>query len=106
MKKPLLRLATTAALIAFTGSTVEAIPFKSKEPKVLTIEESERLLEIESKVLELKEMDLSILSKEERKQLKYELKSMEKEAKALRGTGIYISTGALIVIIILLIILL
>jgi hypothetical protein len=106
MKKPLLILATAATLIAFTGSPSEAIPFKSKEPKVLTIEESERLLEIESKVLEINEMDLSALSKEERKELKYELKSMEKEAKALRGTGLYISTGALIVIIILLIILL
>ncbi|RPA67547.1 hypothetical protein EF405_14200 [Cyclobacteriaceae bacterium YHN15] len=105
MKKPFLKLATAATLIAFTGSTVEAMPFKSKEPKVLTTEESERLLEIETKVLELKEMDLTVLSKEEKKELKDELRSLEKEAKAFRGTGIYISTGALIIIILLIILL-
>jgi hypothetical protein len=106
MKKPLFTLAAAAALFAFSGSPVEATPFKSKEPKAMTVEETERLLEIESKVLEIKEMDLSTLSKEERKELRYELRSMEKEAKAMRGSGLYISTGALIVIIILLIILL
>lgn len=105
MKKPLLTLATAATLIAFTGSPSEAIPFKSKEPKVLTVEESQRLLEIESKVLEINEMDLSALSKEEKKELKNEIRSLEKEAKAFRGTGIYISTGALIIIILLIIIL-
>ncbi|SMD42581.1 hypothetical protein SAMN00777080_1141 [Aquiflexum balticum DSM 16537] len=105
MRKPFLTLATAAALIAFTGITVEAMPFKSKEPKVLTMEESERLLEIESRVLELKEMDLTVLSKEEKKELKDELRSLEKEAKAFRGTGIYISTGALIIIILLIILL-
>lgn len=105
MKKPLLTLAAAAALFAFSGSPVEATPFKSKEPKVLTVEETERLLEIESKVIEIKEMDLSALSKDERKDLRYELKSMEKEAKAMRGSGIYISTGALIIILLLIIIL-
>lgn len=106
MKKPLLTLAAAAALFASTGNSVEATPFKSKEPKVLTVEETERLSEIESKVLEIKEMDLSALSKEERKELKDELKSMEKEAKAMRGSGLYISGGALIIIVILLIIIL
>lgn len=106
MKKPLLTLAAAAALFAFSGSPVEATPFKSKEPKVLTVEETERLLEIESKVIEIKEMDLSALSKEEKKELKNELRSLEKEAKARGGSGLYISTGALIIIIILLIILL
>jgi len=106
MRKPLLSIIAVAVLFTFTCSTVEATPFKSKEPKVLTIEETNRLKEIEEKVLEIKEMDLSVLSKEERKELSYELKSMEKEAKAMRGSGLYISTGALIVIIILLIILL
>lgn len=106
MKKTLLTLTAAAALFATTGNTAEANPFKSKEPKVLTVEETERLLEIESKVLEIKEMDLSALTKEERKELRYDLKSMEKEAKAMRGSGLYISTGALIIIIILLIILL
>ncbi|WP_373522307.1 hypothetical protein [Aquiflexum sp.] len=106
MKKPLLTLAAAAALFAFTGSPSEAIPFKSKEPKVLTVEEKERLLEIESKVLEIKEMDFSTLSKEERKELKDELRTLEKEAKSRGESGLYISTGALIVILILLIILL
>jgi hypothetical protein len=105
MKKSLLTFAAAAALFVFSGSPVNATPFKSKEPKVLTVEESERLLEIESKVLEIKEMDLSDLSKEEKKELKDELRSLEKEAKAFRGTGIYISTGALIIIILLIIIL-
>lgn len=51
-------------------------------------------------------MELSNLEKAEKSEIKSELKSLEKEATALRGSGLYISTGALILIIILLIILL
>lgn len=106
MKKPLLTLAASAALLAFTANPSEASNSKSKEPKVLTVEDKERLLEIESKVLEIKGLDFSTLTKEEKKELKNELRSLEKEAKARGGSGLYISTGALIVILILLIIIL
>ena len=106
MKKPFLSLIAAAALFTYTGNPAEATNLKSKEPKVLTVEETERLKEIEAKVFEIKEMDFSLLSKEEKKELRNELKSLEKEAKSTRGNGLYISTGALIVIIILLIILL
>jgi hypothetical protein len=47
-------------------------------------------------------MDKSMLSKDERRALRRELRAMHKEAKAV--TGVYISVGALIIIILLLII--
>ncbi|HEY4336776.1 MAG TPA: hypothetical protein VGM89_12785 [Puia sp.] len=52
----------------------------------------------------IKAMDKSSLTKEDRKALRTELKSMRKEARAV--TGVYISVGALIIIILLLIIIL
>jgi len=73
------------------------------------------------RVLEIREMDRKVLTKEEKKELRKELKTIKKELKtyskseseaivdaAAKGAdrgGIYISSGALLIIIILLILL-
>lgn len=73
-----------------------------------------------NRVLEINEMDFELLEKTEKKELKKELRSINKELKAYsksenpaiaeaaknnRGGGLYISSGALIIILLLIIIL-
>jgi VIT1/CCC1 family predicted Fe2+/Mn2+ transporter len=76
----------------------EAIANMTKEQKAALLEE------IKARVDEIKAMDKSTLTKEDRKALRKELREMRREAKAI--TGVYISVGALIIIILLLIIIL
>jgi len=96
-------------LLSTTVATAKANIFngdKAIKEKVANMTDDEkraRVEEIKSRVEEIKNMDRSSLSREEKKELRKELKSMHKEAKAI--TGVYISVGALIIIILLLIIL-
>ena len=83
----------------------------SREAIVIMTEEQKeaRMVAMKERVAEIKAMDKSTLTKEERKALRTELKQMNKEARAMGRhavTGVYISVGALIIIILLLIIIL
>lgn len=60
---------------------------------------------LENRLNEIKAMDHKSLSKSERKALRKEVREIKREVKAISG-GIYISVGALILIILLLILLL
>ncbi|MDX5478300.1 MAG: hypothetical protein LPJ98_07555 [Cyclobacteriaceae bacterium] len=106
MKKTILSLSLTAIMMAAGTNLSVAASKSAHEERNFTEAEILRFKEIESRVLEIKEMNFSEMSKEERKEIRSELKELNKEAKANRGSGLYISTGALIVILILLIILL
>ncbi|MEX2592822.1 MAG: hypothetical protein WD426_08605 [Anditalea sp.] len=77
---------------------------KDKEKLEITAEEQARLDEIERRVKEIKAMDFSEMSKDELKNVKVELKELNKEAKQ-NGGGIYLSVGAIIVILLVLILL-
>jgi hypothetical protein len=85
-----------AADATFEVPSREAVAHMTREQK------EARLVAIKERVNEIKAMDKSMLSKDERKALRRELRAMHKEAKAV--TGVYISVGALIIIILLLII--
>ncbi|AFL84051.1 hypothetical protein Belba_1432 [Belliella baltica DSM 15883] len=76
----------------------------NKEKSELTVEEQERLDEINNRVEEIKAMDFADMSKAERKEVRNELKEMREEAKAL-GNGVYLSVGAIIIILLILILL-
>ncbi len=78
---------------------------ETKETKALTTQQQAKLNQITARVAEIKKIDQSSLSKEDKKELKSELMEMKKEAKGISGGGIYISVTALLVIIIILIIL-
>ena len=65
-----------------------------------------RVMEMKQRVDEIISMELSHLTKVERKELKTELKSMKSELKQMDPTYIFVSTGALILIIIILILIL
>lgn len=100
MKKKIYFLAT-AILLSVASPAVMAKDAKpAKAP--LTEQQQVQLQNIEQRVLEIKTMDKSSLTRQERKDLRKELQTMNKEAKALSG-GVYLSVGAIIIIILLLI---
>ena len=109
MKSKTLVLALTLLLAVTT--TINAAPLAKKaiEEKVMamTAEQKEaRIAEMKQRVEQIKAMDKSQLSKADRKALRQELRNMNKEARAISSGGIYISLGALIIIVLLLILLL
>lgn len=65
-----------------------------------------RYIQMKLRVDEIRNMDKSSLSAEERKGLRNELKDLKQEAKAIGKGGVYISFAGIIIIILLLIILL
>jgi DNA gyrase/topoisomerase IV subunit A len=107
MKKILLiALLTVTVALPATQAAVTTVEPLTKE-KVATMTESEkkaRFEEIKQRVYEIKAMDKSSLTKTERKELRHELKDLKKQAKAVQG--IYLSVGAVIIIILLLILIL
>ena len=74
-----------------------SIPVKTEIPKEV------RAQQIEHRLIEIRNMDKSSLSRAEKKELRKEVKSLKKEAAT---QGIYLSIGAIIIIILLLILLL
>ncbi|WP_256001966.1 hypothetical protein [Pedobacter deserti] len=104
MKKFIYSLALVFTL-AITADTAYAAD-KDKKPKTeLTAEQKVQLERIKTRVEEIRDMDKSDLSREERKALRKELKELKQEARAMSG-GVYLSVGAIIIIILLLILIL
>lgn len=77
----------------------------NKDKIELTEAQQARLDEMKARVDEIKEMDFGAMSKDERKEIREELKSMKAEARET-GNGLYLSVGAIIIIILLLILIL
>ena len=103
MKQKIYMLALALAFLLASPVAMAKDGKRDKQP--LTTEQQLRLEEITRRVEEIKSIDKSSLSREDRKQLRNELVSMKKEAKALSG-GVYLSVGAIIIIILLLILIL
>ncbi len=97
-----------AATLTFTSIQANAAKHETlTKEQVANMSDEEKQFRVEAikeRLAEIKEMDKSTLSKEDRKELKSELKSMRKEAREVQG--IYLSVGAVIIIILLLIIIL
>lgn len=92
-------------ILGISANTVMAAGNRDKNKTELTAEQQVELKRITDRVEEIKHMDKSNLSKEERKELRKELKEMKKHARAMGG-GVYLSVGAIIIIILLLILIL
>ena len=98
-------------MLAFTfnanAATHPADALKDPVKKPLPDEEiARRMAEMRNRVEQIKALDRSSLSKEERKALRKELRDMNKEARAFGERGVYLSVGAIIIIILLLILIL
>jgi len=65
-----------------------------------------RAIELETRLNEIKSMDLKPMSRTEKRTLRKEVRGIEKEMKTMDNNGVYISVGAIIIIILLLILLL
>ena len=96
-----IRIYLFALMMAVTSfaTTTQAATLTAKEQSEM------RVTEIKQRVEQIRSMDLSSLSKTERVNLNQELKGMNKELRQLDGV-IYISVGALILIIVILILIL
>ncbi len=98
----IVKLMTAALFILFTlPATASTI---MSDSSIVTTNEI-RVQQMSERLQEIKAIDKSSLTKSEKKELRTEVVEIKKEMKAVSG-GVYISVGALILILILLIILL
>jgi hypothetical protein len=106
LNKPIIHMKTIAYFLSLvflvTSLAPAAVAKDLKEENSLTPEEELRLEEISERVAEIKAMDFAKMSKAEKRELRKELREINKETKALSG-GVYLSVGAIIVILLILI---
>ncbi len=106
MKKMAVSLMTVLLLFAFIPKKLQAdnepLPVAENSAMNVELAETEELL---MRLDDINEMDKSLLIYSEKKELRKEVRSINKELKQ-RGGGIYISVGGAIIIILLLILLL
>ena len=93
----------TAALFVFFSLSASASTITSDSSIVTTNEI--RVQQMTERLQEIKVIDKSSLTKSEKKELRKEVVEIKKEMKVISG-GVYVSIGALLLILILLIILL
>jgi len=110
MKSRILLVALTV-LFAVTSSNIYASGLSKKELQekaaVMTQDQKEaRVEEMKQRVQDIKAMDKTQLTSMERKQLRQELRNMNKEARAIGNGGIYISLAGILIIILVLILVL
>ena len=89
-------------LSAQLSASVDPIPTAVEETKV-SPEEQAKILN--ARLLEIKDMDKSNMTGLQKKELKKEVRAIERELKLNNG-GVYLSVGAIIIIILLLILIL
>ena len=87
---------TFALMVPAFANNIPAIP-ANETPKEIMAKQ------IKTRLLEIKSMDKSEMTKTEKKELRKEVKDLKSQA---RSQGIYLSIGAIIIIILLLILLL
>lgn len=102
------KLAYYLSVLMLFVSLSPAVMAKDGEPEPnkeqLSPEDQKRLDQLDSRFLEIKAMDFKSMEKNERRDVRKELREINKESKELGG-GVYISTGAIIIIILLILIL-
>jgi hypothetical protein len=107
MRKIVFCLMATFLSVAFIPVHASATndPVKtSTAPAPLSPVEAAKVITLESRLKEIDAMEKSDLDKSEKKELRKEVKSIKHELNAI-GDGVYISAGALILILILVILL-
>jgi hypothetical protein len=104
--KKILRLASLAILLAITipASAAIIVP-NATTTKSATPTESPRAQQLIQRLDEIKDLNKSELTGSEKKALRKEVREIKKEMKALSG-GVYLSVGAIIIVILLLILIL
>ncbi|HEU5365189.1 MAG TPA: hypothetical protein VFU62_06640 [Hanamia sp.] len=93
----------SALFIAMCFSLLAPVYAANETPVKTEVPKEVRAQQIENRLMEIRQMSKTNLSKAEKKDLRKEVKSLKKEAST---QGIYLSVGAVIIIILLLILLL
>lgn len=102
MKKVINTLAIVALLFIMAPLQADARTKSVLRTRPVTessASDAERARVLTSRLEEIKAMDKSSLSRAEKRQLRHEVRSIEKEMKTM-SSGVYISIGALLIIII------
>lgn len=101
-------LAIVMLAFTFSGPVSAKTMDENPAPKTALTEAeiATRLEEMRARVAEIKAMDKSDLTREERKALRKELREMNKQARSWGSGGVYLSVGAIIVIVLVLILIL
>ncbi len=110
MKKSAIGLATVILMLLFapmhSDAKTKVNPFKLKKDKTEISAEAKAMI---TRIDEIKVMDFSKLNKQEKKELRAEVKMIKSDLQAQQlnsSGGVYISVGAAIIIILLLILIL
>lgn len=104
MKHKQILFAAFFMLLSISGFSAVTDP--ALTGKVPTEATALRVNELETRLHEIEAMDIKSMSRTERRSLRKEVKAIEKEMKTMANNGVYISVGALIIIILLLILIL
>ena len=110
MKKNICSSLTALVLVLFVSINVSAAtpPVKDENPTKITkkekLESTDEGKVILARLEEIKTMDKSEMTAKEKKQLRKEVRALKTQAAELGG-GVYISAGALIVILLLILLL-
>jgi len=103
MKK--LHLYSILVVLLLAVSPMQLYANDELEPVKTPTEEAARAEVLINRLEEIRKMDMTTLSRSEKKELRNEVRETKKELKT-NSSGVYISVGALLVVIILLILLL
>jgi len=95
-------MASVAMLLTIALPAISSEPVTTPEPAKTETPRANQLIQ---RLEEIKGMDRSEMSRLEKKSLRKEVKSIQKEMKVIKG-GVYLSVGAIIIVILLLILLL
>ena len=91
--------------LGLSANTVSAAG-NNKVKTEMTADQKVQFERITNRVEEIRKMDKSDLSRVEKKELRKELKELKSQARAIGGGGVYLSVGAILIIILLLILIL
>jgi hypothetical protein len=106
MKKLTLLIMTALLLLAFVPMQLNAEPESNSSAKDATeVVMSDEAVALMDRLEEIESMDKSDLNSAEKRELRKEVRDIKKELKELSG-GVYISVGAAILIVLLLILIL
>jgi predicted PurR-regulated permease PerM len=105
MKKFTLTFLTAIMLLIMSPAQAKETTSAAPTTTTLTAEESAKVTALVNRVNEINAMDRSSMSRSEKKALRNELRSIKREVNKTQGSVVYISSGLLILIIVLIILL-
>src|SRR4051812_30443664 len=103
MKKFTLTFVTAMMLLFVSPAQAKTASTAAPVSTVLSAEESAKVTALVNRVNEINAMDRSSMTHAEKKELRKELRSIKREVNHTQGSVVYISSGLLILIIVLII---